>query len=97
MDLTVLNLAVPRISVALHPSGVELLWILELGAALAVADQLTVGTAAMLKRAALEAFTQGLRVTGLISAGIALALAIVAAVALRRPIPVANPAGPDVP
>ena len=68
-----------------------------LGAALAVADQLTVGTAAMLKRAALEAFTQGLRVTGLISAGIALALAIVAAVALRRPIPVANPAGPDVP
>ena len=30
MDLTVLNLAVPRLSVALQPSGTELLWIIDI-------------------------------------------------------------------
>jgi DHA2 family multidrug resistance protein-like MFS transporter len=55
-----------------------------LGGALAVADQLPTESAVILRLAARDAFTQGLHVTALISAGIALALAAMAAVVFRR-------------
>jgi hypothetical protein len=51
---------------------------------LAVADQLPTESAVILRLAARDAFTQGLHVTALISAGIALALAAMAAVVFRR-------------
>src|SRR5207247_9738974 len=54
-----------------------------LGAALAIADQLPPGSGATLRDVARHAFTQGLQLTSLISAGIALGGAIIAAVIVR--------------
>ena len=54
-----------------------------LGAALAIADQLPPGSGATLRDVARHAFTQGLQLTSLISAVIALGGAIIAAVIVR--------------
>lgn len=44
MDLTVLNLAIPRISTDLHPTSVELLWILDIYGFLVAGLLITMGT-----------------------------------------------------
>src|ERR1044071_5539772 len=44
MDLTVLNLAVPRISADLHPSSTELLWIVDIYGFLVAGFLITMGT-----------------------------------------------------
>ena len=44
MDLTVLNLAVPHLSSDLHPSGVQLLWIVDIYGFLLAGSLLTMGT-----------------------------------------------------
>src|SRR5262245_42920262 len=44
MDLTVLHLAVPRLSAALKPSSVELLWIVDVYGFLVAGSLITMGT-----------------------------------------------------
>ena len=44
MDLTVLHLAVPRLTLALEPSGVQLLWIIDIYGFLVAASLITAGT-----------------------------------------------------
>ena len=44
MDLTVLNLAVPKLSAALQPSSAELLWIVDIYGFLVAASLITMGT-----------------------------------------------------
>src|SRR5688572_26659684 len=44
MDLTVLHLAVPKLSAALHPSGAELLWIIDIYGFLVAGSLITMGT-----------------------------------------------------
>src|SRR5579872_3246206 len=44
MDLTVLNLAVPRLSAALRPTSVELLWIVDIYGFLLAGSLITMGT-----------------------------------------------------
>ena len=44
MDLTVLNLAVPAISRSLRPSGVELLWIVDIYGFVLAGSLITMGT-----------------------------------------------------
>src|SRR5262247_2218561 len=44
MDLTVLNLAVPSLSAALHPSSTELLWIIDIYGFFVAGSLITMGT-----------------------------------------------------
>ena len=44
MDLTVLNLAVPKLSAALQPSSAELLWIVDIYGFLVAGSLITMGT-----------------------------------------------------
>ncbi len=44
MDLTVLNLAVPKLSAALRPSSAELLWIVDIYGFLVAGSLITMGT-----------------------------------------------------
>ncbi len=44
MDLTVLNLAVPRLSADLHPSSAQLLWIVDIYGFLIAGSLITMGT-----------------------------------------------------
>src|ERR671922_2509000 len=44
MDLTVLNLAVPHLTEGLHPSGTQLLWIVDIYGFLVAGSLITMGT-----------------------------------------------------
>src|SRR5262245_1547339 len=44
MDLTVLHLAVPRLTVALKPSSIQLLWIIDIYGFLVAGSLITTGT-----------------------------------------------------
>src|SRR5437588_4146134 len=44
MDLTVLNLAVPRLSQSLKPNGVELLWIIDIYGFMLAGSLIPIGT-----------------------------------------------------
>jgi DHA2 family multidrug resistance protein-like MFS transporter len=62
-----------------------------LGAAVAIADQLPVELGAIVVETAREAFVQGMHLTSVIAAAVALGLTVLALVMLRHVPPIAEP------